>query len=85
MDTAFICSACLFQEGSSVLSHDQTVVKMVIVQIHSSLCTVVHGTSTCEFIFRCISACSQNQYIVYLRRGDIIIGYEDVLLGFCFS
>lgn len=51
MDTAFISSASLCQEGSSILLHDQSIVKMIIIQIHSALCTVAHGTGTCEFVF----------------------------------
>ena len=37
MDTAFVSSASLCQEGSSILSHDQTIVKMIIIQIHGAL------------------------------------------------
>lgn len=55
VDTAFISSASLGQEGSSVLAQDQTNVNILVMQIHSALCGAAHGTGTCEFVFRCIS------------------------------
>lgn len=63
--------------------HMTKLVKMIMIQIHNALCTVAHGTSTCELVFRCISLCSQNCFFISLRSGDII-GYGDFLVLFLF-